>query len=87
MVTWHALLEWRRAHSRRLENGENFFSSTGEEWRMKKTSRGRFYYFSHGVASFTQNPHYKKCMMDETTDFKSERVNRAYILTTCGWQW
>ena len=25
-------------------------------------------------------------MMDDKTDFKSERVNRAYILTTCGWQ-
>jgi hypothetical protein len=47
------------------------------DWRMEKTSRGRFYYFSHGVASFTRNPHYKKCMMDETTDFKSERMNRA----------
>jgi len=22
MGTWHALLEWQRAHSRRLENGE-----------------------------------------------------------------
>jgi hypothetical protein len=30
----------------RMENVENFFSSTGEEWRMEKTSRGRFYYFS-----------------------------------------
>jgi hypothetical protein len=55
---------------------EGPFSEIGE-WRMGKTSRGRFYYFSHGVASFTWNPHYKKCMMDETMDFKSERVNRA----------
>jgi hypothetical protein len=47
---------------------ENFFSSTC----------GRFYYFSLGVAaSFTWNPHYKKCMMDEKTDFKSEHVNKA----------
>jgi hypothetical protein len=44
---------------------------------MEKTSRGRFYYFSHGVASFSRNPHDQKCMMDETMDFKSERVNRA----------
>jgi hypothetical protein len=61
----------------RIENEENFFSSMGEEWRMEKTSCGRFYYFSPRVASFTWNPHYKKCMMDEKTDFKSERVNRA----------
>jgi hypothetical protein len=47
----------------RMENGEIFL------WEV--------YYFSHGVASFTQNPHYKKCLMDETTDFKSEHVNRA----------
>jgi len=33
---WHALLEWWRAHSGRMENGENFFSSTGKEWRMRK---------------------------------------------------
>jgi hypothetical protein len=71
MGTWHALLEWR------MENGENFFSSALEEWRMGKTSRGRFYYFSHGVVSLTRNPHHKKCTMDETTDFKSERANRA----------
>jgi hypothetical protein len=44
---------------------------------MEKTSRGGFSYFSHGVDSFMRNPHYKKCMMDETTDFKSECVNRA----------
>jgi hypothetical protein len=75
MVTWHALLEW--AEGPFFEDGENFFSSTGEEWRMKKTSCGRFYYFSHGVASFTRNPHYKKCKMDETTDVKSERMNRT----------
>jgi hypothetical protein len=61
----------------RMRNEENFVSSTGEEWRMEKTSRGRFYYFSHEVASFTRNPHYKKCMMVETMDFKSEHVNRA----------
>jgi len=46
---------------------------------MEKTSCVRFYYFSLGVASFTWNPHYKKCMMDEKTDFRSERVNRASI--------
>jgi hypothetical protein len=72
----------------RMKNGENFFSTTGEEWRMEKTScGGRFYYFSPEVVSFTWNPHYKKCRMDEKTDFKYERVNRAYPLTTCGRQW
>jgi hypothetical protein len=56
------------------------------EWRMEKTSspprvkNGEwrkllvegFIIFSHRVASYTRNPHYKKCMMDETTDFKSK---------------
>jgi hypothetical protein len=37
MRTWHTLLEWRRAHSRRLENGEWRTSSLSqvknEKWR------------------------------------------------------
>jgi hypothetical protein len=33
----------------RMENEENFFSSMGEEWRMEKTSCGRFYYFHMGL--------------------------------------
>jgi hypothetical protein len=75
-----------------MENGDvarsplspPFFSEIGE-WRMENgellllaSTCGRFYYFSLGVAaSFTWNPHYKKCMMDEETDFKSEHVNKA----------
>jgi hypothetical protein len=33
MVTWHPLLEWRMAHSRRIKK-PNFFTSAGEEWRI-----------------------------------------------------
>ena len=39
-----------------------------------ENSRRRIHRFSPGVASFT----------GVALDFKSERVNRAYILTTCG---
>jgi hypothetical protein len=33
MVTWHPLLDWQRAQSRRMET-PNFFSSGGEEWSI-----------------------------------------------------
>jgi hypothetical protein len=59
----------------RMKNEENFFSSTGEEWR--KLFVEGFIIFHLGLLTFTWNPHYKKCMMDEKTDFKSERVNKA----------
>jgi hypothetical protein len=48
---------------------EGPFSEIGE-WRMEKTSCRRLNCFSQGVASFTWNPHYKKCMIDEKMDLK-----------------
>jgi hypothetical protein len=55
-----------------MENGENFFSSTGEEWRMKKV----LLFFTWGCFFHLEST-LQKCMMDDTTDFKSEFVNRT----------
>ena len=51
MATWHALLEWRRAHSRRMEDGEWRELLLLHRWRMEneKTSHAKFYFFHPGL--------------------------------------